>query len=201
MPAATGKITRFQIDIEERRIFRLIGYKKRNANIDDSIKELVRDEKSKLQNLIRPASIYRILDYEETNKHPIFEKARKVAFCLCTIGPQLEDEVARLMEKNELVRALILDAFGSEAVEEVAIQSDRFLAKKARKMDLWPSKRFSPGYGIWDIKEQGFVFHILPAIEIGMTLKPESYMMIPRKSVSFRINFYEDSNLSKRRNL
>ena len=201
MPAASGKITQFHIDIEERRIFRLIGYKKRNVNIDESIRELMRDEKKKLYRLIQPSSIYRILDYEETNRHPIFEKARKVALCLCTIGPQLEEEVARLMEQNELVRALILDAFGSEAVEEVAIQSDRFLAKKARKMDLWPSKRFSPGYGIWDIKEQEFVFHVLPAREIGVRFKPESYMMIPRKSISFRINFYEDSNLSKIRNL
>lgn len=201
MPAATGKITRFHIDIEERRIFRLIGYKKRNVNIDESIKELMRDEKRKLYRLIQPSSIYRILDYEETNRHPIFEKARKVALCICTIGLQLEEEVARLMEHNELVRALILDAFGSEAVEEVAIQSDRFLAKKARRMEFWPSKRFSPGYGIWNIKEQRFVFHILPAREIGVRLKPESYMMIPRKSVSFRINFYEDPNLSKRKNL
>lgn len=201
MHASRGKITRFHIDIEERRIFRLIGYKKRNANIDESIRELMQDEKRKLHRLIQPVSIYRILEYEETNKHPVFEKARKVALCLCTIGSQLEEEVARLMEQNELVRALILDAFGSEAVEEVAIQSDRFLAKEARKMDLWPSRRFSPGYGIWDIKEQHFVFHILPAREIGVSLKPESYMMIPRKSVSFRMNFYEDPNLSKRKSL
>ena len=201
MPATTGRITRFHIDIEERRIFRLIGYKKRNMDIDKSMRELIRDEKNKLHRLLRPASIYRILDYEETDRHPIFEKARKVALCLCTIGSQLEEETTRLMEQNELVRALILDAFGSEAVEEVAIQSDRFLAKKAREMDLWPSKRFSPGYGIWDIKEQRFIFSALPAHEIGVRLNPESFMMIPRKSISFRLNFYGDPNLSKRKNI
>ncbi len=97
------------------------------------------------------------------------------------------------------MRSLILDAFGSEAVEEVAVQSDAFLAEKARKMFLWPSKRFSPGYKKWRLEEQQFIFDILPAQDIGVRLLEESWMMIPRKSVSFRINFYPDRSLTTRK--
>jgi hypothetical protein len=201
MADTTGMLRRFHIDIEKRRILRLIGYKKRDMEIDESVGDLIREEKKNLQAFLKPSSIYRILDYEETNRHPIFQDARKVALCLSTIGPHLEKEVARLMEQNELLRALILDAYGSEAVEEVAIQSDHFLAKKAREMDLWPSKRFSPGYGIWDIQEQRFVFRLLPGGKIGVRLNPQSCMMIPRKSISFRLNFYEDPDLSKRKRI
>jgi len=102
------------------------------------------------------------------------------------------------MKINEMTRALILDALGSEAAEEVAIQSDRTLAEKAREMNLWPSKRFSPGYGKWDVKEQRFIFRLLPAADIEVRLT-ESCMMVPRKSVSFRINFYKDQKLTTRR--
>jgi len=192
------KIENFTVEFDEKKILRLIGYKKRPTEIKEPIKSLITEEKEKLDYLLHPASIYTIVGYDETNKHPVFKDAEKVAICICTIGPELEQEVKKLMEINEMTGALILDALGSEAAEEVAIQSDRILAEKAREMNLWPSKRFSPGYGKWDIKEQRFIFRMLPAADIGVRLT-ESCMMVPRKSVSFRINFYKEQKLSTRR--
>ncbi len=192
------KIENFTVEFEEKKILRLIGYKKRPTEIKEPVKSLITEEKKKLDYLLHPAFIYTIVGYEETNKHLIFKDAEKVAICICTIGPELEQEVKELMGKNDMLRALILDALGSEAAEEVAIQSDQILAEKAREMNLWPSKRFSPGYGKWDIKEQRFIFRMLPAADIGVRLT-ESCMMVPRKSVSFRINFYKEQKLSTRR--
>jgi len=199
MSRPVEKIENIKVEFDEKRILRLIGYRKKPAGIKEPIKELITEEKKKLDYLLHPASIYTIIDYAETNKHPVFKDAEKVAICICTIGPELEEEISGLMKKNEMTRALILDALGSEAAEEVAIQSDRTLAEKAREMNLWPSKRFSPGYGKWDIKEQRFIFQLLPAADIGVRLT-ESCMMVPRKSVSFRINFYKDQKLTTRRN-
>jgi hypothetical protein len=198
MASVTEKIENLKIEFEENRILRLIGYKTRSMELKDPVKKLIDEEKQKLDHLLHPVSIYTILDYEETNKHPIFNGAEKVALCISTIGLELEEEIKKLMNKNEMLRALILDSLGSEAAEEGAIQSDRILAEKARKMDLWPSKRFSPGYGKWDIQEQRYVFSVLPGESIGVRLT-ESCMMIPRKSVSFRINFYKDKELSTRK--
>jgi len=198
MSGPVEKIENFRVEFDEKRILRLIGYKKRSTEIKEPIKSLITEEKKKLDYLLHPASIYTIVGYDETNKHLVFKDAKKVAICICTIGLELEREVKELMEKNEMTRALILDALGSEAAEEVAIQSDRILAEKAREMNLWPSKRFSPGYGKWDIKEQRFIFRMLPAADIGVRLT-ESCMMVPRKSVSFRINFYKEQKLSTRR--
>lgn len=192
------KIENIKVEFEDKRILRLIGYKSRSAEIKNPIRQLIAEEKKKLVHLLRPASVYTILDHAETNQHPVFKDAVKVALCICTIGPDLEEEINQLMGKNEMLRALILDSLGSEAAEEVAIQSDKKIAQKARGMGLWPSKRFSPGYGIWDIREQRTVFKFLPGHEIGVRLT-ESCMMIPRKSVSFRINFYEEKRLSTRK--
>jgi hypothetical protein len=195
---ASAEIARnFKVEFDERRILRLIGYKKKHEMIKEPIHKLIIEEKRKLVNLLQPAAIYIIIDYSQTNKHPIFDHAEKVALCICTIGQKLEKEVQNLTQKNELLRALILDALGSEAVEEVAIQADKMLAEKAREMNLWPSKRFSPGYGKWDITQQRFIFNILPGQDIGVSLR-ESCMMVPQKSISFRINFYREKKFSTR---
>jgi len=193
------KIENFKIEVEERRILRLIGYKKHPAKIKPSLQKLIRQEKKEMASLLQPASINTIIDYEETNKHPIFNKAEKVALCICTVGSAIEAKIAELMQNNEMIRALILDAFASEVAEEVARQSDRILAHKAREFDLWPSKRFSPGYKSWPLTEQKFIFSLLPGEEIGVKLNPQSWMMIPRKSISFRINFYKDKSLTTRK--
>ncbi len=195
------KIGDIRVEFDEKRILKLIGYRKHSQSLKEPgapLRNLIAEEKEKMSVLLQPASIYTILDYEKTNRHPIFNSAVKVAICLCTIGPELEAEVNRLMADNEMLRALVLDALGSEAVEEVAVQSDQIIARKAREIYLWPSKRFSPGYGKWDIREQRFIFSVLPGEEIGVRLT-ESCMMIPRKSISFRINFYREKKLTKRK--
>ena len=194
-----GRIENFKIEVEERRILRLIGYKKKENEINSTIKNLIISEKKKLASLMKPASIYTILDYEETNKHPVFEKAEKVASCIRSIGSGAEQEVSELINRNKILKAMILDALASEAAGEVARQSDRILAQKARELNLWPSKRFSPGYKPWPLKEQQFIFRALPPEEIGVKLNPTSWMMIPCKSTPFRINFYSDKNLSTRK--
>lgn len=186
----------FKIELRDKRISRLMGHQRKTEN--SSLAKLITEEKKKLDDLLNPVSLYTIIDYEETNKHPVFNNAVKVALCVCTIGPGLEKEVEDLTRKNDLLKALILDSIGSEAVEEVAIQSDKSIAEEAIKMNWWPSKRFSPGYGRWDLKEQKFIFKMLPAEKIGIELN-ESFMMIPQKSISFRINFYQDRKLTTRK--
>jgi hypothetical protein len=199
VPSASIFVRNFKIEIDEKRILRLIGYKKRGIGITASIRDVIAEERVKLDRLLEPVSVYRIIDHEETNKHPIFSDAEMVAFCLCTIGPRLEQAVKTLITEGEILRSLILDALGSEAVEDVATQSDRIIAEKALKMHFWPSKRYSPGYKNWMLEEQRFIFGILPAVDIGVKLHEESCMMIPRKSISFRINFYLDKNLTTRK--
>jgi len=194
-------IKNFKIQLDDKLILRCIGHKSKESEVNSSIKQAITEEKERLSSFIHPTALYTIIPYEETNQHSIFKDAAKVALCICTIGPELEKEVAKLMAKNELLRGLILDALGSEAVESIAQQMDDILVKKARFMNLWPSKRYSPGYKSWGLEGQKFIFQKLPAEKIGVSLT-ESIMMVPRKSISFRINFYADKTfISRNRNL
>ncbi len=67
---------------------------------------------------------------------------------------------------------------------------DRRIQEEANALGLKTSCRASPGYGDWDVREQGKLFRIVPAERIGVTLS-ESSMMMPRKSVSFAIHIAE----------
>ncbi len=194
---AFHKLESFAITIPTQKICVRIGYRTSMDRINPSVIDLIEEAKTRSGELLNPRAIFRILDYSETNRHPIFALAKKVALCICTIGPQIESESAKLMRNDELMKALILDAIGSESVEQVARQTDKILCEKARDMDLWPSKRFSPGYKSWNIEEQRYIFRMITGENIGVTLN-ESCMMIPRKSVSFRINFYTKKELSTR---
>jgi hypothetical protein len=187
----------FQFTIPTQKISVRIGYKTSQDRIHSSVIDLIEEAKAGADELLNPKAIYRILDYSETNRHPIFDLAEKVALSICTIGPDIESESARLVKDGALMKGLILDVIGSEATEQVARQTDKLLLIKAREMNLWPSKRFSPGYKSWPIEEQRYVFQAIPGEKIGVTLN-KSCMMIPRKSVSFRINFYMTKDLSTR---
>lgn len=188
----------FSITVSDRHLYHRMGYGSGLSGVTDTIRHMVNEQRKHLSELLKPAAVYRILDHADTNLHPIFDGARKVALCVCTIGSGMESTSRDLIERHEMLNGFILDCLGSEAAEEVARISDRRISEKARSMGLWPSKRFSPGYGAWDIREQAFIFASLPADRIGVTLS-ESSMMSPRKSVSFRINLYADPSLTTRR--
>jgi hypothetical protein len=186
-----------KVNIKDNRIRVRLGYKVKTGEVNSSVSHYLEEFKPLLPDLIKAKAVYAVLDYEETNKHPVFKGAEKTALCLCTIGPDLEKECSRLMDKGDILKGFVLDCFGSEAVEDIARQSDRILASNARNLGLWPSKRFSPGYGIWDIKEQKYVFGLLPSDKLEVRLT-DTFMMVPRKSVSFRINFYKNKESSTR---
>jgi hypothetical protein len=179
------------ISFEERRVLVRLGYKKPAAEIDPGIRLIVHEEAENAKKLVRPLVLAAILDFAELPDHPIFRNAEKTALCLCTIGPELEGTVARLMSDGDMLRGLVLDWLGSEAVASISKQAEAWLKKEGPALGLWPGKRFAPGYKGWDVSGQKLIFSVLPAAEIGVRLT-ESFMMIPRKSYSFRINYFKN---------
>lgn len=121
----------------------------------------------------------------------MFTELEKVAFCVCTIGPALEERVTALSKDGDMLAAVVLDAIGSAAAEATARYANDRIDEDAAAEGLKTSCRASPGYGDWDVKEQKALFALVPAGRIGVTLT-ESSMMVPRKSVSFAVHIAED---------
>jgi hypothetical protein len=175
-----------------------IGHKSGLNSAPPSLLRHIKEIEAGLDSFLRPQGAYVIIGRDETNSHPIFDHAVLVALGVITVGAGLEKESESSFQGGDMLKGLILDAFGSEATVQVFKTVERRIVEEALARGLWPSRRFSPGYKGWPLEEQGFLFSKVDAAAIGVRLN-ESFMMIPRKSNSFRINFYADRCLTTRR--
>lgn len=181
----------FDVLIDRAEVKRLLGHREEMAAAGRKRFEKVLDESlEKAQSLVSPAGIYVEAEGGDLPGSSVFEGLKRVAYCVCTIGPALEAEVSRRSGEGDLLGAVVLDAAGSVAAEAVAEHVDRAIQEMAAREGLKTSCRASPGYGDWDVREQRALFELVPAEEIGVHLS-ESAMMIPRKSVSFAIHIDE----------
>ena len=120
------------------------------------------------------------------------------ALAVCTIGGALEARAKHFMKAGDATRAMIIDAIGSAAVEEVADNLNREFCERCISAGDLPGPRISPGYGSWALAEQELIFEALLPVESGVVLNA-SYTMIPSKSVSFAMPLAGGKALSKAR--
>lgn len=147
--------------------------------------------KDKAKDLFEPKSIYRFFNKSDLPERECFADAKKVALAVVTIGKNLPLEVNNLMESGEYVDGVILDAIGSAGVEEIADLINNEINEEVKGQHFKYSKRYSPGYCHWDVKDQEIIFGLIHTKEIEVFLT-DAYMMTPIKSVSFAINIGND---------
>lgn len=119
----------------------------------------------------------------------------QVALYAATIGDYLEETVDSLAGDGLMLKASVLDAIGSSAMEKVAGLVEERIKAIARLRGLAASRRFSPGYCDWDISGQTGLFRALEDEAIDITLT-ESFLMLPRKSTSGIIGLGSGSDVA-----
>ena len=191
-----NKIKGYKIRLRRSEILRSLkhmdGKTASNAVIEDTIQEQIENAYS----LIDPAVVYKTYsatsaDYTMNRDMMILDSKqikdmlrRSAAFTVMavTIGPQLEEEVSRLKEKD-LAGAYVLDAAGSEAVEQAVNFVSKLINEEAQKQDCVLKNRFSPGYGDWPLQASRRMMELIDFSRIKLTLTPDN-ILIPRKSVT-----------------
>jgi len=178
----------FSVAIDPAEVRRFLGTKGRERLAPGGPYDaVVSDMLERARTLIAPRGMYVYAAGRDLPGSTTFERLERMAFCISTIGPALETEVTRLAGMGKLLDAVTLDAAGSVAAEAVASYIDDRIAAEAAREGQRTSCRASPGYGDWDIREQAAIFRLLDAGRIGVRLG-ESFMMIPRKSISFAVH-------------
>lgn len=178
----------FTVDIDTAEVRRFLGSKgSARPAAGERYDAMTSGALSVARSLVAPKGIYAYAAGRDLPGSRIFERLERMAFCVCTIGPALEEEVTRLSGRGDLLGAVVLDAVGSVAAEAVAEHMNGAIAADASREGLRTSRRASPGYGDWDVREQASIFRLLPAERIGVRLS-ETCMMIPRKSISFAVH-------------
>lgn len=100
-----------------------------------------------------------------------------------TIGAHLEEKRDSYIAEKETTRALILDAAGSVAAEELAEMANKEIDRTAEESGFAVTRRFSPGFGDWPLSGQRNLLEWLGAERIGIILT-DKFTMVPEKSVS-----------------
>jgi len=186
------------IDIDNQRVLRIIGYDA-GYNPPPRIASLVDEYVDNANQLIVPSYSYVIKDIELVYGSgaviegwitfgsevvaQLLERCEKVAVFVLTIGSYLEEMVGQLSDDGRMLQATVLDAVGSVAVERLADFVRDDIGVLAGNRGQYISRRFSPGYCDWDVKQQKMLFEAMDGDSAGVQLTG-GCLMLPRKSIS-----------------
>ena len=141
--------------------------------------------------LLHPRGAWRIVGHDAALEVGLADPPHEVAVAVCTISGELERSSAERAAAGDLLDALLLDAVGSAAAEATADALNARVCRIAKARTLYAAVRESPGYGDWDVGNQGRLLALLPAERLGIGLTAGG-MMVPRKSVSFALRLLRE---------
>jgi hypothetical protein len=181
-------------------VIRRLNYNPKKSIFDKDIELFVKKELSGLISVISPVAKVSDLkidnitssnitfengfEIESVKLAMVLKNSKKATFMALTIGEKLTLAVEEALKKEEYTKAVIIDAIGSEAVEKFADYIQDVIARENRLFSLKPTMRFSPGYGDFSLSYQKEILLLLEAEEIGISLHPESLVLIPEKSIT-----------------
>ena len=189
----------YQITVDSKKVLRLLGAKKGRRISSASLRriDLLSEE---IEKMLKPQLSYRILTLSEVDKRGIrlsngtrfnspklakaLAKAESVCCFVATVGPFVDMEINRLMQKQRYANAYVLDTLGSMSAENIVAQFYQRMARKQAKKGSGVSMRFSPGYCDWPIYDQRPLFNLFAKTDTPEVVLTKSCLMSPRKSVS-----------------
>ena len=116
--------------------------------------------------------------------------AEEAVLFAVTLGAAAERRML-LYEKQDMIRAVLLDAAFSALVEEAADDYEKILVEEAAARGFATNWRFSPGYGDLPLElQKGFARVLDLSRSIGVTVT-ENSLMIPRKTVTAVIGLFD----------
>jgi len=173
----------------------------RGAKVKPEIKILIRELLASVKKacLLEPAVAYEYYTVSSMNGSQIslegdkaihgplipaiFPEAKELAVLLCTIGPKLEKQVTDYSSQGEPLRGMLLDGIGSAAVDKLAPEALRLIAREVSSRGHEISSPVNPGMPGFPLTEQWNLLGLVNADEIGVRLTA-SGVLVPRKSSS-----------------
>lgn len=134
------------------------------------------------------------LEGNDAAKH--LEDCTGIIIMCATIGPAA-DRLIRVLQIEDMAKAVIADAFAGAAVEQVCDEAEQTIRQEFP--DKYFTWRYSPGYGDFPIEIQKTLLDVLDAPrKIGLCAS-ESSMLTPVKSVTAVIGVSDTPLPSRKR--
>lgn len=121
---------------------------------------------------------------KSTRLASVLAHCEELSLLAATLGRAVLEQIHHLLSSGELTQATLLDAIASESVEHFVDWMQAIIARERLRLGFSPTMRFSPGYGDWKLDIQPDILRVLKAEEIGLSVHPESYILLPEKSIT-----------------
>lgn len=192
------------VKCDKNEVLRYLGYN--GQEISNDISEIINETMTEAEN----TATFRYCSFESAAKHTSYgvhltdcdlllsgkDISRHLVDCnsaiifAATLGTDIDRRI-RMYESSSLTRAVILDCCASSLIESFCDDVCRGFEEKLTARKLFPSSRYSPGYGDLPLSLQPKMLRALNTQrQIGLTCN-EQFLMFPRKSVTAVIGISE----------
>lgn len=182
---------------DKNEVLRYLGYN--GQEISDTISEMIDKTSAEAEKAVTPrycaveSPISRSADGIRVNSCGMLlcgsdiaehlKGCESVILFAASIGADIERRI-RIYEAQDLTRAIIMDCCGSSLIESYCDLVCGSIAERLTERGLFPTSRFSPGYGDLPLSLQPEFLRALNAQrQLGLTCN-EQFLMFPRKSVT-----------------
>jgi hypothetical protein len=192
-------IENFQKSFETEKVLRLLGAKQGRRVSPASLRRVDLLTEA-IEGMLKPQLSYRILELSQVKRSGIqlvdgtcfkspklaaaLADAQAVCCFMATVGPAVDAEIQRLMQRRRHADAFVLDAIGSTSAENVVEQFYQRMARRQKDRNAGVTLRFSPGYCDWPIQQQRPLFELFDDMDTPDVALNARCLMSPRKSVS-----------------
>lgn len=196
--------------IDKNEVLRYLGYGSKEA---DKITDGIIDEcLEEMLEIARTNFVYNIYEIKKEEENIHFQNSKfkiegrdiykhlqdsqKCAIMAVTLGNEVDKRI-RYYSKVDLTKSLIFDACATAGIEALCDRVESVIRKIAINNGCNATSRYSPGYGDLSIEIQPKILNLLDTQKhIGLTVT-DSYILIPRKSVTALIGIGEDVKVEK----
>ena len=172
------------IQVSREELLKQLGYK---DPPQPRLLDMVLEVLGLLGDLVEPRLAFKGIQGD--NELPAFLRGAVLKYAgAATLGLKLENKVKDLFDEGKAVEAYILDTAGSLAMTKAGDILWDEIRQDAEAKGFKTGLRRTPGCRGIDLETQKWIFEKLADRDLGIHLT-SSYMMFPRKSLSFLVRF------------
>lgn len=177
-----------QVEPAPAEVLRLLGYREGSTQLTKGMLQILEEVNDRGRKLLTIRAATEICGEPSAFGAPeLFKNAEKLVLGIVTIGSAVEEQAERYIQEKEWTRALVLDAYGSAAVEAAVVELNYKICKHFEESALVAGRRVSPGYPKWPVEQQKLLFDAFKTPRPAGVELNEYFIMTPRKSVSFGV--------------
>jgi hypothetical protein len=181
-------------------ILNRLGYSKTNTLLDQKNEELLEYGIREGSLLCRPKGVFcrlkiirrntelvkleNNIEFVSRNLSAMLEECSDIILMGATVGREVTERISYEVNEGNASLGLIIDSVASQKADACLDWMISFVNRMLRKEGkVITARRFSPGYGDFDLANQRIIYDVLQLAKLDLELT-ERYMLIPEKSVT-----------------